>query len=330
MWHSMTGPNSWKRTRSLPLVQAAETLPPKVLTVWVGLGRENSTTTRWQCRSILQELVPSDEQEMVQNVVSGVFRQKSAHSTAYGEMPNSVAAAVYIRLDQFYKGDYIVNLEDSRVIVMVSHGVELIRLKKEKIEAWADDVILMKLNKLKIKYPSDDELCQIFLRQNAWEMFKKDLLKLVMEPKLMKMEGSNTKGRLERERPRSKKKFLRTLKDWGWGREETQLPGRKMATGASDDTIFLSLQREWAGVVRRKVGGAAKEALECGRGGEAGDVASYLPAAAAADFSVGTEKDRGRRSPSPGSLLLGSPVPHHVVCLIGELKKTSSVIANNY
>lgn len=34
---------------------------------------------------------------------------------------------------------------------------------------------------------SDDELCQIFLRQNAWEMFKKDLLKLVMEPKLMKM-----------------------------------------------------------------------------------------------------------------------------------------------
>ncbi|XP_026537089.1 cyclic nucleotide-binding domain-containing protein 2 [Notechis scutatus] len=35
--------------------------------------------------------------------------------------------------------------------------------------------------------PCDDELCQIFLRQNAWEMFKKDLLKLVMEPKLMKM-----------------------------------------------------------------------------------------------------------------------------------------------
>lgn len=88
------------------------------------------------------------------------------------------------------------------------------------------------------------------------------------------------------------------------------MPGRKMATGASDDTIFLRLQREWAGVVRRKVGGAAREALECGRGGEAGDVASYLPAAAAADSSVGAEKDRGRRSPSPGSLLPGSPVSY--------------------
>ncbi|KAG8124734.1 hypothetical protein E2320_019982 [Naja naja] len=137
-------------------------------------------------KSILHEPVPSEEEEMVQNVVSGVFRQKS-YSTAYGEMPNSVAAAVYIRLDQLYKGDYLVNLDDNRVIVMVSQGVELIRLKKEKIEAWADDIILMKLNKLKVKYPSDDELCQIFLRQNAWEMFKKDLLKLVMEPKLMKM-----------------------------------------------------------------------------------------------------------------------------------------------
>lgn len=58
------------------------------------------------------------------------------------------------------------------------------------------------------------------------------------------------------------------------------------------------------------MGGAAKEALECGRGGEAGDVASYLPAAAAADSSVGAEKDRGRRSPSPGSLLPGSPVSY--------------------
>lgn len=34
---------------------------------------------------------------------------------------------------------------------------------------------------------SDDELCQVFLQLNAWEMFKKDLLKLVMKPKLMSM-----------------------------------------------------------------------------------------------------------------------------------------------
>ncbi|KAM6463248.1 cyclic nucleotide-binding domain-containing protein 2 isoform 1-T2 [Liasis olivaceus] len=138
-------------------------------------------------KSLLPEPLQPDEQERVQNIISGVFRKKSAYSTAYGDMPDSVAAAVYIRLDQLNKGDYIINLEDNRIIVLVSQGVEIIRLKKEKIESWADDITTVKLSKLKVKYPSDDELCQVFLRQNAWEMFKKDLLKLVMQPKLMKM-----------------------------------------------------------------------------------------------------------------------------------------------
>lgn len=83
-----------------------------------------------------------------------------------------------------------------------------------------------------------------------------------------------------------------------------------MATGASDDTIFLRLRREWAGVARGEAGGAAKEALECGRGGQAADVASHLPAAAAATPPPGLKRSvageaplRGVSSGVPGELL---------------------------
>ncbi|XP_042301110.1 cyclic nucleotide-binding domain-containing protein 2-like isoform X2 [Sceloporus undulatus] len=72
-------------------------------------------------------------------------------------------------------------------MVLISKGAEIIRFKKEKIEEFSDETTIAKLSNIKIKYPSDDELCQVFLRQNSWEMFKKDLVDLVMQPKLMKM-----------------------------------------------------------------------------------------------------------------------------------------------
>lgn len=34
---------------------------------------------------------------------------------------------------------------------------------------------------------SDEELCQMFLQQNSWEMFKKDLMDFVLKPKQMKL-----------------------------------------------------------------------------------------------------------------------------------------------
>uniref|UniRef100_A0A8D0E5A1 Cyclic nucleotide-binding domain-containing protein 2 n=1 Tax=Salvator merianae TaxID=96440 RepID=A0A8D0E5A1_SALMN len=90
---------------------------------------------------------PEDDKEVVQKVVSGEFIRKPAYTTSYGELPDSVAAAVYIRIDELGKP------------VLTSVLVSLY---------------------------SDDELCQVFLRQNAWEFFKKDLLDLVIQPKLMK------------------------------------------------------------------------------------------------------------------------------------------------
>ncbi|XP_077175315.1 cyclic nucleotide-binding domain-containing protein 2-like [Paroedura picta] len=131
--------------------------------------------------------LPNDEGELVQNVVSGVMGKESAYHTPYGGIPASTAASVYIRVDELYKGDYLVNLQDNRPMILVSKGTELIRLKKDKLEESADDATIMKLCKIKVKYPSDDELCQVFLRQNSWEFFKKDLLHFVMRPKLMSM-----------------------------------------------------------------------------------------------------------------------------------------------
>nr|XP_020666009.1 cyclic nucleotide-binding domain-containing protein 2 isoform X1 [Pogona vitticeps] len=135
-----------------------------------------------------QQQQQEDDEEVVQKVVSGrAFEKKLTYSTSYGEMPSSVSAAVYIRVDELRKGEYITNLQDNRSMILVSQGAEIIRMKKEKIEEFSDDATLTKLNNLKIKYPSDDELCQVFLRQNSWEMFKKDLLNLVIQPKLSKM-----------------------------------------------------------------------------------------------------------------------------------------------
>ncbi|XP_034993380.2 cyclic nucleotide-binding domain-containing protein 2 [Zootoca vivipara] len=128
-----------------------------------------------------------DGPEVVQKIISGEFRKEPLYSTSYGEMPTSVAAAVYIKMDELRKGEMIANLHDSRVIVLVSQGAEIIRLKKERVEEWADAATMLKFGKIKMKYPSDDELCQVFLRQNSWESFKKDLLGIVMRPKLMKM-----------------------------------------------------------------------------------------------------------------------------------------------
>ncbi|XP_044288085.1 cyclic nucleotide-binding domain-containing protein 2 [Varanus komodoensis] len=128
-----------------------------------------------------------EEPEIIQNVVSGVCGKHLAYTTSYGNVPSSVAAAVYIRVDELRKGEYTISLQDERTMIMVSQGAEIIRLRKDKIEECADDATVMKLSNMQIQYPSDDELCQIFLRQNSWEMFKKDLLNLVMQPKLVKM-----------------------------------------------------------------------------------------------------------------------------------------------
>ncbi|KAJ6665251.1 hypothetical protein lerEdw1_004300, partial [Lerista edwardsae] len=128
--------------------------------------------------------VQQSSKEIVKNVVSG---NQLTYATSYGELPQATAAAVYIRMDELRKGEYLANLQDTRPMALVSKGAEIIRFKKEKLEEVVDSATVLKLCQINIKYPSDDELCQVFLQLNSWEMFKKDLLNLVMKPKLMKM-----------------------------------------------------------------------------------------------------------------------------------------------
>lgn len=142
--------------------------------------------------SVIDEETSDDRSFIVERsskkrVKHKVTEDEFTFSTSFGKLPKSAAAAVYIRMDELRKGEYLANLQDHRPMALISKGTEIIRFKKEKLEEVVDAATVSKLCQISMKYPSDDELCQVFLQLNAWEMFKKDLLKLVMKPKLMSM-----------------------------------------------------------------------------------------------------------------------------------------------
>ncbi|XP_074857157.1 cyclic nucleotide-binding domain-containing protein 2 [Carettochelys insculpta] len=135
-----------------------------------------------------------DEQEIVQKETSGLFRKKLTVLTPYGEIPTGFATAIYMKVDEVHKGDLLgisqhllpVDKQDNRSMVLVSQGAEVIRLKKEKFVELADHTTIMKLQRLQPMYPSDDALCQSFLEQNHWKIFKKDLMNFLLEQKVMR------------------------------------------------------------------------------------------------------------------------------------------------
>ncbi|KAL8183655.1 UNVERIFIED_CONTAM: hypothetical protein K2H54_048237 [Gekko kuhli] len=117
------------------------------------------------------------------SVVIKVDTADSSHTRSkHGQAGNNVALLL-----EFPAIPKEVNLQDNRPMILVSKGADLILLKKDKLEECADNATIMKLGKIKVKYPSDDELCQVFLRQNSWDFFKKDVLQFVLRPRLMRM-----------------------------------------------------------------------------------------------------------------------------------------------
>uniref|UniRef100_A0A8C8SZ26 Cyclic nucleotide-binding domain-containing protein n=1 Tax=Pelusios castaneus TaxID=367368 RepID=A0A8C8SZ26_9SAUR len=136
-----------------------------------------------------------EEDEVIQKEISGLFRKKLTVLTPHGEIPTAVATAIYTRVNEVHEGDLLgisqhllpEDKQDNRSMVLVSQGAEVIRLKKEKFEELADHTTIIKLHKLQPVIPSDDELCQSFLEQNHWKIFKKDLVNLLLERKLMMM-----------------------------------------------------------------------------------------------------------------------------------------------
>ncbi|XP_063781347.1 cyclic nucleotide-binding domain-containing protein 2-like [Pseudophryne corroboree] len=65
---------------------------------------------------------------------------------------------------------------DPRPMVIISSGAEVIRIKLDKFSELADLTTLRKLKERIAPYPSDNDLCRIFLEQNRWKVFKSDLI----------------------------------------------------------------------------------------------------------------------------------------------------------
>ncbi|XP_040290010.1 cyclic nucleotide-binding domain-containing protein 2 [Bufo bufo] len=120
-------------------------------------------------------------------------------------LPDDFMAAVYLRIDSLQPGHYFRGVDvdfiersfekegrlphdqslrlmlpsaprDPRSMVIISQGAEVIRIKLDKFSELADLTSLQKLKEKMVEYPSDDDLCRVFLDQNRWKIFKSDLV----------------------------------------------------------------------------------------------------------------------------------------------------------
>ncbi|XP_052040060.1 cyclic nucleotide-binding domain-containing protein 2 isoform X2 [Apodemus sylvaticus] len=111
-------------------------------------------------------------------------------NTKFGELPKEAIVGVYMKVHKIEDGD-VVGLHrvflpeiqrDPRPFILLSLGSELIRVRKEKFYEMVDEETKAKIIKMDVEYPSDEDLCQSFLKENDWTIFRKDLLRLLVEP----------------------------------------------------------------------------------------------------------------------------------------------------
>ncbi|XP_077634985.1 cyclic nucleotide-binding domain-containing protein 2 [Crocuta crocuta] len=111
-------------------------------------------------------------------------------NTKYGDLPEEAAVGAYIKIHTVEEGETVglhqillpKNQCDMRPLVLVSLGAEVIRMRKEKFWELVDSEVKEKLYSFQIKYPSDEDLCQKFLQENSWNIFRKDLMRLLVKP----------------------------------------------------------------------------------------------------------------------------------------------------
>uniref|UniRef100_A0A8C6QR88 Cyclic nucleotide-binding domain-containing protein 2 n=1 Tax=Nannospalax galili TaxID=1026970 RepID=A0A8C6QR88_NANGA len=114
----------------------------------------------------------------------------SMGNTMFGELPKDAIVGVYMKIHTVEEGDVVGSHQvflpesqrDTRTFILMSLGAELIRVKKEKFYDLIDEDTREKFLKIEAEYPSDEELCQRFLRENDWNIFRKDLVRLLVEP----------------------------------------------------------------------------------------------------------------------------------------------------
>ncbi|KAM9248343.1 cyclic nucleotide-binding domain-containing protein 2 [Dugong dugon] len=124
------------------------------------------------------------------------IKSKHAHSTKCsaidiksGQLAKETAVGTYMKIHTVEQGEivgvqqfFLSNIQhDKRPLILVSLGTELIRVRKEKFEKLIDSETREKLSKFNIEYPSDEEMCQSFLKENSWNIFRNDLVRLLVE-----------------------------------------------------------------------------------------------------------------------------------------------------
>ncbi|XP_055977505.1 cyclic nucleotide-binding domain-containing protein 2 [Sorex fumeus] len=110
-------------------------------------------------------------------------------NTKHGEIPKEAAVGAYLSIRTVEQGETIglhqmllpESQQDVRPLILVSLGVELIRMSKDQFyKMFSEKELRKKLLRYQIQYPSDDEICQKFLMENSWNVFRKDLIRLLV------------------------------------------------------------------------------------------------------------------------------------------------------
>ncbi|KAM6945737.1 cyclic nucleotide-binding domain-containing protein 2-like [Aplochiton taeniatus] len=73
---------------------------------------------------------------------------------------------------------------DSRRFTLVSRSVEILRLERTRFDERADSTALKKLEALQKTYPSDEELCKVFLQHSRWKCYKGSVVCDLLQPQL--------------------------------------------------------------------------------------------------------------------------------------------------
>ncbi|XP_078260738.1 cyclic nucleotide-binding domain-containing protein 2-like [Rhinoraja longicauda] len=111
-------------------------------------------------------------------------RTKQSSSHIRSQLPKALAVTVYMQIDSFLPGEvfglrqYFLpsNLYDRRPFSLKSVGTKIVRIDMETFAEIADQKTLQKVRLLQAVYPSDDKLCEVFIRNNFWKTFKKDMI----------------------------------------------------------------------------------------------------------------------------------------------------------
>jgi len=94
-----------------------------------------------------------------------------------------INCAVYLQVDQLQAGDCFglntLMYPDDRVFTLISEGCELLRLSKGQVQKNKDIARVLKRNA--VPYPSDEELCKIFMAMNHWRFYRSAVAKKAID-----------------------------------------------------------------------------------------------------------------------------------------------------